>query len=240
LIGAGYSRAREFTCDSFGRACCTDAEPAVHGLVALAAGERRWAVLNIPAYLEQTKYTGGFWMSFHELIADYPWIVKRVARIANPGQKMPSLNPLAWVLAIFIPRFGLGGGLANMVIVVAIIGILVAVAIPAYQDYVMRAKMMEVVSVGQGASEAVANYYEQKQALPQSIEETGFTATSPSVRQIRVNPKSGVVNLTIGFSPLEGKSLSFIPSLDADKRVKWRCASDDIPGKFLPPRCRQQ
>jgi Zn-dependent protease with chaperone function len=239
LIGAGYSRAREYTCDAFGRACCTDAQPAVHGLVALAAGEKRWAVLDVPAYLEQMKETGGFWMSFHELIADYPWIVKRVSRIAEPGRPAPSRNPFAWVLAIFIPRLGLGGSAASMLVFVAIIGILAAIAIPAYQDYITRSKLMEVVNMGDIASGAVAEYYNQNKAIPKTIEQAGFNMVSPAVRQVSVNPQTGVVSLTVGFSPYEGKSLSFVPSLDANKRIKWRCASEDIPAKVLPARCRQ-
>ena len=238
LIGAGYSRAREYTCDAFGRACCSDAQPAVHGLVALAAGEKRWADVSLPVYLEQTKDTGGFWMSFHELVADYPWIVKRVARIASPGQALPSRNPFAWILAVFIPRLGLGGGLGGTVILVAIIGILAAIAIPAYQDYVARAKMTEVVTIGQRAADAVAAYYDQTKALPQNMEAIGFDAGSPAVRQVGVNPKNGVVTLTLAFPPLDGKTLSFMPSLDENKQIKWRCMSADIQPKYLPPRCR--
>ena len=239
LIGAGYSRAREYTCDAFGRACCSDAAPAVQGLVALAAGEKRWAVLNVPAYLEQARDTGGFWMSFHELIADYPWIVKRAARIADPARAMPSRNPFAWLFALFIPRLGVGGGAASILIVVAIIGILAAIAIPAYQDYVARAKMAEVVTLGRGATEAVTNYYNDKKAVPQSLAEAGFAGTSPAVRSITLNPKSGVVSVIVSTPPLDGKTLSFIPSLDESKRIKWRCTSEDILAKYLPTQCRQ-
>jgi hypothetical protein len=40
--------------------------------------------------------------------------------------------------------------------------------------------------------------------------------------------------------PVAGKSLMMIPSVGSDKRVQWRCASDDIPDKYLPPSCRQR
>lgn len=238
LVGAGYSRAREYTCDAFGRACCADTLPAVQGLAALAAGEKRWAVVNVPAYLEQTRETGGFWMSFHELVADYPWIVKRAARIAEPDRPAQSRSSIAWLLALFVPRFGLGGGLASTMIVVAIIGILAAIALPAYQDYVTRAKMAEVVTLGRGATEAVATYYETTKTVPKGIAETGFTATSPAVRVITVSPK-GVVSLTLSTPPLDGKTLSFYPTAGEDKRIKWKCASDDIQEKYLPPQCRR-
>jgi hypothetical protein len=138
LLGAAYSRAREYTCDQFGRACCNGSQSAVQGLVALAAGEKRWATLSVPAYLEQTKDSSGFWMSFHELVADYPWLVKRAARLDNPAYSSPMRNPLAWLLALFMPRFGFGGGMGGMVAMVAIIGILSAIAVPAYHDYTKR------------------------------------------------------------------------------------------------------
>jgi Zn-dependent protease with chaperone function/Tfp pilus assembly major pilin PilA len=143
LLGAAYSRAREYTCDQFGRACCNDPQLALQGLTALAAGEKRWATLSVPAYLEQTQETSGFWMSFHELVADYPWLVKRAARLNDPAYASPSRNPFAWFFALFIPRLGLGGGMGGLLVVVAMAGILAAVAIPAYQDYVKRAKQVQ-------------------------------------------------------------------------------------------------
>ncbi|HXF77326.1 MAG TPA: M48 family metallopeptidase [Usitatibacter sp.] len=238
LIGAGYSRAREYTCDAFGRACCANPEPAVQGLVALAAGEKRWAQVSLPAYFEQMKDTSGFWMSFHELVADYPWIVKRVARIASPSEPAPSRNPFAWLFALFVPRLGVGGGAGGMMIVVAIIGILAAIAIPAYQDYTVRARMTDVVNTGQRASDAVGSYYDERKTIPQTLEAAGFASTSPSVRQVEVNQRNGVVKVTVAFPPLDGKTLLFVPSLDENKHIKWRCTSQDILPKYLPLRCR--
>jgi Zn-dependent protease with chaperone function len=142
LIGAAYSRAREYTCDQFGRACCNGSQAAVQGLVALAAGEKRWATLSVPAYLAQVQDTGGFWMSFHELLADYPWLVKRAARLENPVYSSPIRNPLAWLLALFIPRFGLGGGMIGVMTMVAVIGIAAAISVPAYKDYMERAQLV--------------------------------------------------------------------------------------------------
>lgn len=238
LIGAGYSRSREYTCDAFGRACCADSVSAVQGVVALAAGEKRWAVLNVPAYLEQGKETGGFWMSFHELCADYPWIVKRAARIAEPAHRAPTRNPLAWLFALFVPRLGLGGSLGGTLVLVAIIGILAAIAIPAYQDFLARSRTTEAMMLGRSATEAVASFYDKNQAVPQTLEQAGFTTTSPAVQSITVSPK-GVVTLIMSTPPLTGKSLLFVPSMGEDKRIKWRCKSEDIQPKYLPAQCRQ-
>lgn len=135
LLGAAYSRAREYTCDQFGRACCENTEAALKGMIALSAGEKLWTAVDIPEYLKQAEESSGFWMSFHELVSDYPWLVKRAARIHNPENDAPSRDVFAWILAIFIPRFGYGGSVAGMMVVVAIIGILAAIAVPQFTHY---------------------------------------------------------------------------------------------------------
>ena len=53
LLGAAYARAKEYTCDRHGRACCESPETAARALVALAAGARRWRQVDLPAYAGQ-------------------------------------------------------------------------------------------------------------------------------------------------------------------------------------------
>jgi Zn-dependent protease with chaperone function len=134
LLGPAYYRACETTCDNYGAACCDDLEDGVRGLCALAAGGRRWQDLNLPEYLQQTRETSGFWMSFHELISDYPWLVKRVTRVMARGggaqDEIPARHPVAYVFAFFVPRTMAGAGVASMLMMVAIIGIIAAIAIP--------------------------------------------------------------------------------------------------------------
>lgn len=81
LIGAAYSRAKESTCDLHGLACCQTSENAARALAALAAGSGRWKEIDFPIYLQQTRETSDFWMSLHELIGGYPWLVKRASRV---------------------------------------------------------------------------------------------------------------------------------------------------------------
>lgn len=138
LVGAAYSRAREYTCDQFGSVCCENTESALKGLIALSAGEKLWSDVDIPAYLLQVEQSGGFWMSFHELISDYPWLVKRASRINNPFIAAPQRNAWAWLVAFFIPRVGVAGSAAGLLVTVAIIGILAAIAIPQFQHYKAR------------------------------------------------------------------------------------------------------
>lgn len=117
LLGAAYSRAREYTCDRHGLAVCKDPEDAQYGLVALAAGKRRWRAVNLADYSDSAAATPGFWMSLHELAGDYPWLHKRHAWLrALPDNRTPKLgtrNPFAYLIGLLLPRvpgLGIGGG----------------------------------------------------------------------------------------------------------------------------------
>lgn len=123
---------------------------------------------------------------------------------------------------------------------VAFIGILAAIAIPAYQDYVTRARMAEAVSIGKNASERVADYYYQHQRTPGSLAEAGFAALpSPAIKEVSVNSQDGVISITMASGPVSGKSLLFVPSLDANKQIVWQCMSSEIKDRYLPQQCRQ-
>lgn len=143
LIGPAYSRAREYTCDRHGLAACDNPLNAEHGLAVLAAGGKRARTMNHQAYVDQARHTEGFWMSFHELVGDYPWLVKRMAAVralaAGHELRQPSRNKLAAVLALFVPRTGIGSG-AAAVVSIFMVAIMAAVAIPAYKQYQVRAQ----------------------------------------------------------------------------------------------------
>ena len=138
ILGAAYSRSREYSSDLHGLACCPNMDDACRGLSALAAGGKRFKTLDINEYADQTAETGGFWMSLHELIADYPWLIKRMERLRATAEgrepNFPRRRLRAWLLALFIPRIGVGSGAgASPLIMIVVIGILAAIAVPAYQ-----------------------------------------------------------------------------------------------------------
>jgi len=103
FLGAAYSRAREYTCDRYGFACCDNANDAVRALAVLAVGGPHAARLNTARYVEQSKTTSGFFMGFHEFLSPYPWLVKRVSAVMSYGQggepAQPGRHPLAFLFA---------------------------------------------------------------------------------------------------------------------------------------------
>jgi Zn-dependent protease with chaperone function/type II secretory pathway pseudopilin PulG len=241
LLGAAYSRAREYTCDLHGLACCPSRRVAAKALSVLATGAQRWKTVDLDQLAAAAEDTSGFWMSFHELVSGYPWLVKRVARVLGPETRVtiPGRHFFAWVLALFVPRAGRGGGGLGILVTIAIIGILAAVAIPAYQDYIARAKIATAINEGRRATDAVTQHFERRGSVPETLEVAGFIAPPPTsgVRTWTVD-RSGVVRLELNFAPLDGKMLTFVPSLNAEKKVVWRCAGEDILPRYLPAACK--
>lgn len=152
-LGAAYSRAREYTCDRCGLETVGALEPAMRGLVVLAAGGHTAAQVDLDAYQRQRLESGGFWMAVLELNSSHPFLCKRVAALVefkNPGT-VPAVAraPLAYPLA---PLFGFaspsGGGALAMV---AIIGIMAAIAIPNFIKFQERAKQARAQQMKQAA-----------------------------------------------------------------------------------------
>ncbi len=237
LLGTAYSRAREYTCDQYGLLCTHHAHSAVRALSVLAAGSQRWKTLNTQAYIAQTGQTKGFWMALNELTADYPWLCKRVARVAHGvDTKLPRRSIFAWLLAALIPNTGFG--LVGALIVYIYLSIIVVpIAIVAYGSYTAKAKeaaalieqaptrdkLSKAYAVGQIAAELLAQRYKQKEELPETLEELGFQNTEPAVIKA-VAYDSNAAELTFSLTPpLEDKAVKLNLSLDKQNELVWTC-----------------
>ncbi len=238
LLGAAYARAKEYTCDRHGRACCASTESAARALAAISAGARRWATVDLASYAGQAQAHRGFWLSFHELIGGYPWLSKRVAHCLDPQQAPPARHPLAYVLAFFVPYGGrAAGGAAGVLVTVAIIGILAAVAIPAYQDYTQRAQVSQIWLEAAPVRTALARHYASKRTVPASFQAAGTSDTLPGGQSMSLNRQNMVVEIQTraGVLVMEPKV-----SPSAPDGVAWNClAGEGLRPAVLPAACRR-
>ncbi|WP_317204353.1 M48 family metallopeptidase [Janthinobacterium sp.] len=240
LLGAAYARAREYTCDQYGLACCKDSASAMRALAVLAAGGQRWKSVNLEAYIAQAERSGGFWMSLNELTADYPWLCKRVARVQRgDAAQFPRRHGMAWALAALVPNTGFGviGGLI-LYIYVGSIG--AGVAIPAYKAYVEKARVAQqrlaydaAYASGAAAADKVGHFLVEHQRLPLTAREAGFAAGA------RIDIDAGDGRLSVPLAaPLQHLALYFTPSMGG-AAVTWVCSADaGAPAEALPPECR--
>ena len=251
LVGFAYRRAQEYTCDLHGLACCESLEEAQRALVVLAAGRRHWRSLNLAAFGEQAQMSRGFWMSFHEITGDYPWLVKRIGHVAAGAEdkpyKAPLRNPLAWLFGLFVPRFGTGAtaGISGL-ISIAVLGILAAIAIPAYQDYMARSQMSEGIQVGGSLEAPLANFYQTNHGWPNglapSFPKSNVGHFADTVTLVGANGATLGVLVTmksVGVVPaIAGKSVEIWTS---DGGASWHCGPgsvDPVDPKYLPAACR--
>lgn len=139
-------------------------------------------------------------------------------------------NTLAIVIVVLFFGLIVGGG------------ILAAIAIPAYQGYVSKAKMYKAEAAGRLATQAVESYAAQTGKIPASLAETGAQLPAmPEVQNVTVNPQDGEVQVVLAAglgSKLAGKALVFDASRGADGKITWTCSGPGIPAKMLPPDCR--
>jgi type IV pilus assembly protein PilA len=139
-----------------------------------------------------------------------------------------------------------GFTLIELMIVVAIIGILAAVAIPAYQDYIARAQVSEAVSLSASAKTPLAEYFSDKGAWPTNASDvmgnqagkytstvtlsTGAGLTTSSI-QVEARIKTTGVNTGIT------SGLLHLDSSDGGKT--WVCTTGTgLLGKYVPASCR--
>lgn len=233
IIGAAYSRARESTCDRHGLVCCESSDNAGRALAALSTGSERWKSLDIAEYLRQNKYTSGFWMSFHELISGYPWIVKRVSRVVEPTAKVPSRNIFSYLFAIFMPYAGRMGSGFGLLVIVYILGTLAAVAIPQFDSYRVKAQAASAITESQSIRESLANYYIETQSIP-TLEDVGSSDILSDGSNIALDPENMIMTVKI-----KDRELYLIPSLDDQGGIVWQCKEGEgLNPSQLPDFCK--
>ena len=139
-----------------------------------------------------------------------------------------------------------GFTLIELMIVVAIIGILAAVALPAYQDYTARAQVSEAVALAGGLKTPLAEYGAEKNAWPTAIVAPTASATGTQVTgnlsgkyvtigsTVNGTYPAGTVTATMNNSRATGTIL-FVTT---DGGANWTCNTGTVDNKFRPQACR--
>lgn len=132
-----------------------------------------------------------------------------------------------------------GFTLIELMIVIAIIGILAAVALPAYQDYTIRAKASDLISLVTPAKLAVSETVLNNNAWPADFTAAGYTmATSPYVSSITLAGTGGVITVSSNATNLGAAvSMTLTPTINASGTVVWDCAAT-AGTKYMPASCR--
>jgi len=140
-------------------------------------------------------------------------------------------------------RMQQGFTLIELMIVVAIIGILAAIALPAYQDYTKRAHVGEGLALAAGAKAAVTEYYSSNNRWPSNNDSAGLAAASDikgnAVKSVTVT--NGVIEIAYNDKVKDGATLQLSPLAGAGG-VQWKCkaaGTSAIDKKWVPSNCRQ-
>lgn len=140
-----------------------------------------------------------------------------------------------------------GFTLIELMIVIAIVGILAAVALPAYQDYTARAQMSEALTLAEGQKSAVVEYYSDNGTFPNSNTSAGIAASNEIkgkyVASVKVEGNASVASITATMNSsnvnkdIKGKNLVLVGKQNSGS-FSWECKKGSVDEKFLPSTCR--
>ena len=141
-------------------------------------------------------------------------------------------------------KLQMGFTLIELMIVVAIIGILAAVAIPAYQDYIARSQVSEAISLTSGGKTPLAEYFADKGYWPALATDVMGTVAGKYTSAVTItagNTATTAVTLTANMkgTGINASITAGILTLTSSDGKTWTCAtSTGLASKYVPASCR--
>src|SRR5690554_4276804 len=133
-----------------------------------------------------------------------------------------------------------GFTLIELMIVVAIIGILAAIALPAYQDYTKRSHVSEGLSLAAGAKASVTEFYSSMGDWPSDNEAAGLADEIKGNAVDDVQVEGSTITITYN-SKVEDGDVLVLKASDEDGAIQWKCGGTTdttVDPKYLPANCR--
>ena len=129
--------------------------------------------------------------------------------------------------------------LFKTMVFIATASILLAVALPAYQDYTRRAQLTTGFLLGSEAAKKVGDYYTKQKTGPGDLGDAGFYFTSSQVvRSVDFDRQTGMITITFQNDFFASNSLLLTPTAQ-DGQLTWLCTSNGLANKYLPNSCKQ-
>ena len=146
-----------------------------------------------------------------------------------------------------------GFTLIELMIVVAIIGILAAIALPAYQDYIVRSRVTEAMGMASSLKTLVAENAANGKPFAAGFQAIDDANKTENVRSTAIDATLGTI--TMGLTAKSGgndKEITFVPSSDGvalagtatsstvptGASISWNCTGGDLLSKYRPAQCR--
>lgn len=145
-----------------------------------------------------------------------------------------------------LARLESAGGTSNVAVIilacfgiVAGIGILAAIALPAYQTYTVKAKVADAMVEANDVAAAVGRQYQATGQMPTDIDRIVAQSphTSKYVQKIELDPVTQALVVHIAATPAIAGSIKLFPGADGDRRVTWSCSTDDLQ-RYVPRSCK--
>ena len=194
---------------------------------------------HFSAFITQMTFTIGYLMSaftarkqaLHDMIASTLVVNSRYGpsqiNIAseNPGRGMSVGGIIAVVFLVLLIPVG---------------GILAAIAIPAYQDYTIRAKVHQAIMETSHIQLAITAHAAETGYWPNTLQQTGIEQQLINNDNFQLHIEAEGAYQIIFKQPeqITDNRLNFVPQLESSGEYQWHCSSRDIKDAYLPPKCR--